>query len=110
MDNDFYIIDHGDNAFFDYISDKIQDYDISLINNQDDLVLYLDLTRRLSWDIPSALPCNHLDLEIPMHRPAHDNYDKTNPLFHDWDFIDSHFKFIHHLDLTDSRINWSFDT
>lgn len=99
-------------GFWDYISARIEDYDQRrLDNHQDDFVLYLDLTRRLSWDIPSAIFCAHLDREVPMHhRTEPGEYPATNPLFYSWQELEAHFKEVHGLDLTDPRINWSFDT
>jgi len=76
---------------------------------QEDLELWLELTRRMSWDIPSALPCDHtlldedgniFDTGYVMHRddPGFDT------------ILVPHFKEVHHLDLTSDKINWSFDT
>jgi hypothetical protein len=112
--------------FFDYISDCLQNYDLSkLDNNQEDFFRYMDLCRNYAWDIPSAMPCDHLnDLGIddfPMHHytgadlPEYRlNYPKLLPYVEEaievWKKITIHFKDIHGLDLTDSAINWNFDT
>jgi hypothetical protein len=111
-----------DYDFFDYISDCLQNYDLSkLDNNQEDFIRYMDLCRNYSWDIPSALPCDHLDDigidDFPMHHrnwadpqqyPNLASYVLADN--HAWDIIDLHFKDIHGLDLTDPAINWNFDT
>jgi len=96
--------------FFDYINQALDNFDASTINDQPNLILFLDLCQRLSWDIPSAIGsfCSHIDLEIPMHRDT-SSYPSMD-LFHDWAFIDRHFFDLHGLDLTDRHINWSFDT
>lgn len=90
---------------------------------QDEAVQLLEAARNASWDIPSILGtiCQHQTLTIyndfPMH---HRNWADPNdyPNLRDyveadngaWDLIDQHFKEVHHIDLTDERINWSFDT
>lgn len=86
-----------------------------LDNDQDNFVLFLDLARRNAWDLPSALGCDHdifdrtefpnFDI-TPMHREPQSYWDGLNP----WPIIDRHFAEVHSLDLTDKRINWSFDT
>jgi hypothetical protein len=95
--------------FWDSITEFIEEIPFTdLDNDQDDFVLYMDLTRRLSWDIPSALSCPHPESDdVPMHRdPVYWPEDFTDR----WPAIDQHHKEAHGLDLTDSRINWSFDT
>lgn len=91
---------------------------------QDEAVELLNNGRDNSWDIPSTLPllCNHslmidytdprfqgrqFDLlqDPPMHRS--DLWPDNN---NNWAIIDHHFKEEHHIDLTDHRINWNFDT
>lgn len=76
--------------------------------SQDQFVRLLDIYRRAAWDIPSALAalCPDYNDAIPMHRDF-DRYPEHRPL---WDHLDTHFEEAHDLDLTDSRINWSFDT
>lgn len=94
---------------FDQLNDLLTNYDPSrLDHDQENFILYLDIARRISWDIPSALGCDHIDKELPMHRHT-DDYPSML-LFAEWNFIDDHYKDIHGLDLKDSRINWSFDT
>lgn len=79
---------------------------------QDQLIDFLETARQASWDIPSAFMalCDHpsLDKEVPMHRDT-SSYPSM-VLFNTWPFIDRHFLTVHGLDLTDHRINWSFDT
>lgn len=115
-----------DYDFFDYISDCLQNYNLSkLDNHQNDFVYYLDLCRSHAWDIPSAMPCDHLDdLQIddfPMHHYTEADlpeYSRDWPsllphvegAIEIWKRLNDHFKLIHGLDLTDDRINWNFDT
>jgi len=89
---------------------------------QDEAVELLNAGNDNAWDIQSTLPllCSHsifrpyrdfpkrqFDLlqEPPMHRstlwPENDS---------DWAIIDHHFMEVHHIDLTDIRIDWHFDT
>ena len=97
--------------FWEEFSEFLGNFDTSrLDNDQDNFNLYMELTRMASWDIPSALPCNHQDREIPMHRPAYDDYDEKNELFVSWKELDKHFKEVHGINLQDKKINWSFDT
>lgn len=79
---------------------------------QDQAVDFLNSTRESSWDIPSALGslCSHPYPDIddfPMHRDTQAYWPNT---FQPWPNIDLHFKEVHHIDLSDFRINWSFDT
>lgn len=92
--------------------------------NQGHLIIFLDIVRHYSWDIPSALGtlCYDPDIYalIPMHSlswavdPSNEKYpglaDFFNRTKEAWDRIIPHFKDHHNLDLTDTRINWSFDT
>jgi hypothetical protein len=101
--------------FLDSLDDQFQDHlaDLPFPTTQDELLLYLDLCREDSWDIASALPhpCPtepngffHTDI---MYNPNGDQYrtqDEEDRL------VIAHFKDIHNLDLTDEKINWSFDT
>jgi hypothetical protein len=100
----------ADEDLFDQLNDFLLNYDTSkLINDQENFVLWMDLTQRLSWDIPSALPFDIPgDKEAPMHRDTKDYFD--NDLIAEWEAIDRHYKENYGLDLTDHRINWSFDT
>lgn len=77
---------------------------------QDQFVRLFEIYRNDSWDIPSALMaiCSGLTIAI-LHRDTKD-YPRPNSLIADWDIVDLHFKIVHRLDLTDHRINWSFDT
>ena len=75
--------------------------------NQDQMIRFLALAQKMSWDIPSALMtlCSHLDDEhYFMHRP---------PMFgpeDGWDHADKHFEEVHGWNMNDERIDWSFDT
>ena len=87
---------------------------------QDELIEWLTGTANHSWDIPSALGmiCSHLDIDaFPMHHrdwadpkeyPSLASYVMADNA--QWDILDHHFAQEHSLDLTDERINWSFDT
>lgn len=78
---------------------------------QDQMVKFLDLTRNMSWDIPSALMalCSHLDADeyYYMHRPA---MEYSGGFQGNWEPADKHFKEVHGWDMDDPRIDWSFDT
>lgn len=87
--------------------------------SQDDLVRFLDVARRSSWDIPSALMfvCGHLDGDeyFWMHRPhlrkGADPYDESKwDDLSKWEPADKHFLEVHGWNLKDERIDWSFDT
>ena len=96
-----------DSDFFDKANYFLSDFDASTIHDQSNLCLYLEFCRLISWDIPSALAslCSHLDLDdYFMHRPAILTFGDG------WTTLDRHFFDIHNLDLTDQKINWSFDT
>jgi len=98
---------------WDQTNEFLVNYDTSALDNdQDNLVLYMELARLLSWDIPSTMPCDHFDREIPMHRDTSRYYRgaKADLQFIDWPVIDDHFSKEHGLDLSDKRINWDFDT
>lgn len=95
---------------------------------QDQMIKFLDLTRNMSWDIPSALMalCSHLDEDeyYFMHRLTAEErkkYDEkypqpapsgwAGPAGPDrWAPADKHFTEVHGWDMSDKRINWSFDT
>lgn len=115
----------ADGNFWDYISEKISDYNPELLDNcQDDFCTYLFLTKELSWDIPSALPCTHDREEPPMHHRTEEDIAFYRNRYPDlpnliatvewevqwWKEATIHYKEVHGLDLTDTRINWSFDT
>lgn len=102
------------------LTEKLWDVNVSEMS-QDDVVQFLDLAQRSSWDIPSALMtlCGHLDEDeyFWMHRPAWQireedgkrvvHEEKTNEM---WDPADKHFEEEHGWNLKDDRIDWSFDT
>ena len=103
--------------FRDKINDALGEAPIFTFGKQRDFRTFMDLTKNLSWDIPSALMaiCAHEVImgeewsefgEFPMHREPQPYWDGQNP----WPIIDRHFEEVHHLDLTDPQINWSFDT
>lgn len=91
---------------------------------QDQMITFLELTRNMSWDIPSALMqlCSHLDgEEYFMHRvsdkeKADMGYPRADSAYQgpasvsEWSVVDNHFKEVHGWDMNDKRINWEFDT
>jgi len=99
---------------FDQLSNFLENYDHEkLINDQENFILYLDLARRLAWDIPSALPFDIPGVEeweAPMHRDTKDYYHGADQLTEEWEVIDRYYKENYGLDLDDPRINWNFDT
>jgi hypothetical protein len=103
-----------DNDLWNQLNSFFSDFDCTTLDNdQDNFRLYLDFTRQLSWDIPSALPFTPFDSdlpykEVPMHRPA--DYATPTSIFYTWAELDSYYKTTHGLDLNDPSINWSFDT
>lgn len=93
-----------------------EEYDLQDLS-QDQVVQYLDLAQRSSWDIPSALMglCGHLDEDeyFWMHRGSDEEraaHPNLYPAAEQWEPADKHFKEEHGWDLKDKRINWSFDT
>lgn len=113
---------YGDTDEEEHLMDVAEDWTSTYARqanfSQAQFVIFLNLCRNASWDIPSALLliCDHTPLFsdkdfprfdlFPMHREPQSYWDNLNP----WPIIDSHFKDIHNLDLTDSHINWNFDT
>lgn len=109
---------------WDALEDKIAEAPVFDDLTQDQMVKFLEHTRMNSWDIPSALMsiCSHLEEDeyFWMHRPIYKwvgpHSDVKNFIVDDeathkaWDPADAHFKEVHGWDMTDKRINWSFDT
>lgn len=96
--------------FYEIVSEHIED-DVAHVKTQDDLTLWLELVRKLAWDIPSALSslCSHelwpgFDWGYFMHK-GDSQFDDG-----DWGRIENHFQSAHNWDLSDPHINWSFDT
>lgn len=87
---------------FENINDFLLSMDVDgRVLDQYNFELWMDLTRKLAWDIPSALGsvCTHDELpEFPMHwsEDAEEAYS-------------THFREEHGLEFA-SKINWDFDT
>ena len=98
------------------VEETVTNHDLDGLS-QDQMVKFLDLTRNMSWDIPSALGalCSHLDIDeyYFMHRPAWKWNEETKHHEDDedlWVPADTHFKEVHDWDMSDKRIDWGFDT
>lgn len=108
--------DHDEDVQWDRDNERLSNEDPRTIQTQEDLVVWLESRRQMSWDIPSALPFTPYgddpDIydygEVPMHRPA--DYATSDSIFYSWDNLDEYYRNVYGLDLKDERINWSFDT
>lgn len=106
LPNQHPLIEKIDQLYYD-ITDCLADIPFSLFDNDQDLFnQYLETTRTSSWDIASALSHNDFDTDIMYNPNGHLGHP---PDKEDLEAID-HFREIHGLDLSDPRINWSFDT
>lgn len=107
--------DHFDLDPLDNIERQFSDTiaDLPYPTTQDEMILYLEITKEDAWDISSALshPCpthpNGFFSTDIMYNPNGDEYRTTDE--EDRIVID-HFRDIHAIDLTDPKINWSFST